>query len=103
MDDKLTRKSQEALSAAIRQAASDGNPQVEPVHLLLALLKQADGTAQPLLEAAGADMDRVLHGGDGAAAEAPADARCHRQRPGDLPPAAVGDQHRGEPGQGDGR
>jgi ATP-dependent Clp protease ATP-binding subunit ClpB len=60
MDYKLTRKSQEALSAAIRQAASDGNPQVEPVHLLLALLKQADGTAQPLLEAAGADMDRIL-------------------------------------------
>jgi ATP-dependent Clp protease ATP-binding subunit ClpB len=60
MDYKLTRKSQEALSAAIRQAASDGNPQVEPVHLLLALLKQPDGTAQPLLEAAGADMDRVL-------------------------------------------
>jgi ATP-dependent Clp protease ATP-binding subunit ClpB len=60
MDDKLTRKSQEALTAAIRQAASDGNPQVEPVHLLLALLKQADGTAKPLLEAAGADMDRVL-------------------------------------------
>jgi ATP-dependent Clp protease ATP-binding subunit ClpB len=60
MDDKLTRKSQEALSAAIRQAASDGNPQTEPVHLLLALLKQADGTAQPLLEAAGAHMDRVL-------------------------------------------
>jgi ATP-dependent Clp protease ATP-binding subunit ClpB len=60
MDYKLTRKSQEALSAAIRQAASDGNPQVEPVHLLVALLKQADGTAQPLLEAAGADMDRVL-------------------------------------------
>jgi ATP-dependent Clp protease ATP-binding subunit ClpB len=60
MEDKLTRKSQEALSAAIRQAASDGNPQVEPVHLLFALLKQADGTAQPLLEAAGADVDRVL-------------------------------------------
>jgi len=60
MDDKLTRKSQEAVSAAVRQAASDGNPQVEPVHLLLALLNQADGTARPLLEAAGADMDRVL-------------------------------------------
>src|SRR5580698_6888456 len=59
MDDKLTRKSQEALSAAIRQAASDGNPQVEPVHLLSALLKQADGTAQPLLEAAGADLNRI--------------------------------------------
>jgi len=60
MDDKLTRKSQEAVSAAIRQAAADGNPQVEPVHLLLALLNQADGTARPLLEAAGADLDRVL-------------------------------------------
>src|SRR5882757_6796617 len=57
MDDKLTRKSQEALSAAIRQAASDGKPQVEPVHLLLALLKQADGTAQPLLEASVADVE----------------------------------------------
>src|SRR6201996_7270634 len=60
MDYKLTRKSQEALAAATRRAASDGTPRVEPVHLLVALLKQADGTAQPLLEAAGADMDRVL-------------------------------------------
>src|ERR1700759_704637 len=60
MDYKLTRKSQDALSAAVRQAASDGNPQVEPVHLLVALLQQADGTARPLLEAAGADLDRVL-------------------------------------------
>ena len=60
MDDKLTRKSQEALSAAIRRAASDGNPQVEPVHLLVALLEQADGTARPLLEAAGANMDQVV-------------------------------------------
>jgi ATP-dependent Clp protease ATP-binding subunit ClpB len=60
MDDKVTRKSQEAISAAVRQAASDGNPQVEPVHLLLALLKQADGTAQPLLEAAGANVQAVV-------------------------------------------
>ncbi len=60
MEDKLTRKSQEALSAAIRQAASDGNPQVEPVHLLTALLQQAEGTARPLLEAAGVKLDQVL-------------------------------------------
>jgi ATP-dependent Clp protease ATP-binding subunit ClpB len=60
MDDKLTRKSREALSVAIRQAATDGNPQVEPVHLLLALLEQADGIAQPLIEAAGADTKRVV-------------------------------------------
>jgi ATP-dependent Clp protease ATP-binding subunit ClpB len=60
MEDKLTRKSQEALSVAIRQAASDGNPQVEPLHLLLALLQQQDGIAQPLLEAVGADVSQVL-------------------------------------------
>jgi len=55
MDDKLTRKSQEALSVAIRKAAANGNPQVDPLHLLAALLEQADGTAVPLLRAVGAD------------------------------------------------
>jgi ATP-dependent Clp protease ATP-binding subunit ClpB len=60
MDEKLTRKSREALSAAIQQATTDGNPQVEPIHLLVALLKQADGITQPLLEAAGADLERIL-------------------------------------------
>jgi ATP-dependent Clp protease ATP-binding subunit ClpB len=55
MDDKLTRKSQEALSVAIRKAAAKGNPQVDPLHLLAALLEQADGTAAPLLRAVGAD------------------------------------------------
>ncbi len=55
MDDKLTRKSQEALSAAVRRAAADGSPQVESLQLLLALLDQADGTTGPLLRAVGAD------------------------------------------------
>jgi ATP-dependent Clp protease ATP-binding subunit ClpB len=55
MDDKLTRKSQEALTAAVRQAAADGSPQVESLHLLLALLEQGDGTTGPLLRAVGAD------------------------------------------------
>ncbi|MDQ1711106.1 MAG: ATP-dependent Clp protease ATP-binding subunit ClpB [Frankiaceae bacterium] len=52
--DKLTTKSQEALTTAVRRAAADGHPQVEPVHLLLALLAQADGTTVPILDAAGA-------------------------------------------------
>jgi ATP-dependent Clp protease ATP-binding subunit ClpB len=55
MDDKLTRKSQEALSVAIRKAAASGNPQVDPLHLLAALLEQSDGTAAPLLRAVGVD------------------------------------------------
>ena len=54
-EDKLTRKSQDALSVAIRSAAADGSPQVEPLHLLVALVEQADGTTGPLLQAVGAD------------------------------------------------
>ena len=55
MDDKLTHKSQDALSVAVRRAAADGSPQVDPLHLLLALLEQQDGTTAPLLRAVGAD------------------------------------------------
>src|SRR5271166_1747525 len=55
MDDKLTHKSQDALSTAIRGAAADGSPQVDPLHLLLALVEQPDGTTTPLLRAVGAD------------------------------------------------
>ncbi|WP_042453824.1 ATP-dependent chaperone ClpB [Streptacidiphilus jiangxiensis] len=56
---KLTTKAQEALSAAIRQASSAGNPDVTPVHVLLALLEQPEGIARPLLEAVGADPARL--------------------------------------------
>ena len=56
---KLTTKAQEALSSAIRQASSAGNPDVTPVHLLLALLEQPEGIARPLLEAVGADPVRL--------------------------------------------
>ena len=57
--DRLTTKSQEAIASAIRQASAEGHPHVEPVHLLLALLGQPEGTAIPLLEAAGASPDRL--------------------------------------------
>ena len=55
MDDKLTHKSQDALSTAVRRAAADGSPQVDPLHLLLTLLEQEDGTTAPLLRAVGVD------------------------------------------------
>jgi ATP-dependent Clp protease ATP-binding subunit ClpB len=55
----LTTKSQEALSAAVRGAGAAGHPHVEPLHLLVALLAQTDGIPRPLLEAAGADPDRI--------------------------------------------
>lgn len=51
MDTKLTTKSQEAVAAALQRAVKLGNPQLEPVHLALALLAQQDGIAVALLEA----------------------------------------------------
>src|SRR5512144_209546 len=56
---KLTTRSSEALSDAVRRAAAEGHPHVEPVHLLLALLAQPGGTAAPLLAALGADVSEV--------------------------------------------
>ena len=55
MDYKLTQKSQEALSGAMRRAAAEGNPEIAPAHLLTTLLAQTGGTAIPLLEVVGAD------------------------------------------------
>ncbi len=51
----LTTKTQEAVSAAQRRAVSEGNPSLEPAHLLLALLDQGEGIAGSLLAAVGAD------------------------------------------------
>jgi ATP-dependent Clp protease ATP-binding subunit ClpB len=60
-DEKFTRKSQEALSDAVRSAAGAGNPNVDGLHLLAALLGQKnEGTAYPLLQAVGADPEAVL-------------------------------------------
>jgi ATP-dependent Clp protease ATP-binding subunit ClpB len=72
MNDQLTTRAQEALSVAVRTAATAGNPSVEPVHLMRALLAQSDGLTGPLLEASGADVAAVQHDVDAAAAALPA-------------------------------
>jgi ATP-dependent Clp protease ATP-binding subunit ClpB len=59
LDAKFTTKSQEALSAAAMNASTAGNPQVEPAHLLKALMDQREGVAVALLRATGADPDTV--------------------------------------------
>ncbi|SFP01385.1 MULTISPECIES: ATP-dependent chaperone ClpB [Actinomadura] len=59
MDYKLTQKSQEAVSVAVRRAAAEGHPEVDPQHLLVALIGLPDGTAVPLLEAIGADWQVI--------------------------------------------
>jgi ATP-dependent Clp protease ATP-binding subunit ClpB len=59
LDVKFTTKGQEALSAAAMNASTAGNPQVEPAHLLKALMDQREGVAVALLRATGADPDAV--------------------------------------------
>ncbi|WP_426988458.1 ATP-dependent chaperone ClpB [Pseudarthrobacter sp. Y6] len=72
MDVKFTTKSQEALSAAAMNASTAGNPQVEPAHLLKAMMDQREGVAVALLRATGADPDTVSVQASGAIKALPA-------------------------------
>lgn len=51
--EKMTRKSQEAMQSAAKMAETQGNPTVEPEHLLMALCNQSEGVVPRLLEKSG--------------------------------------------------
>ena len=57
--EKLTTRSRDALTNALRQALTKGNPQAEPVHLLHGMLMVPDNTVSALLTAVGADPASV--------------------------------------------
>ena len=57
--EKLTTKSRDAVTAAVRQALTAGNPSAEPVHLLHGLLLTPDNTVGHLLTAVGANPAAV--------------------------------------------
>jgi len=56
---KLTTRSRDGVSAALRNALTAGNPTAEPSHLLHALLMVPDNTVGPLLASIGVDPDAV--------------------------------------------
>src|SRR5437868_12742241 len=56
---KLTIKSQEALQAAIEIASNYGNNQVEPEHLLAALIQDPEGVATSVLRKIGVNVDQL--------------------------------------------
>ncbi|MEO6940310.1 MAG: Clp protease N-terminal domain-containing protein, partial [Candidatus Kapaibacterium sp.] len=56
---KLTVKSQQALQAAAEIASSYGNSQVEPEHLLAALVQDAEGVVVALLRKLGVNIDQL--------------------------------------------
>ena len=68
---KLTTKSRDAVSAAVRNALTAGNPNAEPSHLLHALLMVPGNTVAPLLQAVGADPAVVDAAAQGAIAKLP--------------------------------
>ncbi len=56
MDIAFTTKSQDAIGASVRIAAAQGNPAVEPIHLLDSLLQQGPGIATALIEHLNVDV-----------------------------------------------
>jgi ATP-dependent Clp protease ATP-binding subunit ClpB len=58
--DAFTVKSQEAIQAASSTAAEFGHPEVLPLNLLDALLKDAEGIVLPVLGKIGASADQIL-------------------------------------------
>jgi len=59
--DKFTVKSQAAMQQAQTRAAELGNPEVQPVHLLLALIEDREGVIPSVLEKIGVPTERLEH------------------------------------------
>ncbi|MGA2539156.1 MAG: Clp protease N-terminal domain-containing protein, partial [Terracidiphilus sp.] len=59
--EKLTVKSQQAMQQAQSQAAELGNPEVLPVHLLLALIEDREGVIPSVLGKIGVPTERLEH------------------------------------------
>ena len=60
--ERLTRRLQEALSAAHQLAAAEGHQELTPLHLLVALLTQQDGLGPAILQKLGTDPADVVAG-----------------------------------------
>ena len=58
--DKFTIKGQEAIETAVALAETRGHQQVEPEHLLTAMIEQNEGIAQPILGRIGANAQAIL-------------------------------------------
>ena len=69
--ERLTVKSQEAVQAAGGLASENGNPEVQPLHLMAALLEDKEGVVLPVLERVGVPVQQMLSGVNTAVAKLP--------------------------------
>jgi ATP-dependent Clp protease ATP-binding subunit ClpB len=69
--DKFTLRGQEAIQSAIELADKNQHQQVEPEHLLVAMLEQPEGTVRPILGKLGANVNVILNDVQAAVARFP--------------------------------
>ncbi len=69
--DKLTIKSQEIFAAAQETASKNNNQQIEPQHLILAMLKDSEGIAVSILQKLGAAISQITKDFEKAVANLP--------------------------------
>ena len=83
--EKFTTRSREAIETAQLAATTAGNTQTEPIHLLAALLRDADGTARQLVTKAGADAAALAARAEGALLALPKASGATVQQPAASP------------------
>ncbi|HYG11714.1 MAG TPA: ATP-dependent chaperone ClpB [Pyrinomonadaceae bacterium] len=69
--ERFTLRGQEAIQTAIEQAERNQNQQVEPEHLLVAMLEQPEGIVRPLVGKLGANLQVVLNDAQAAISRLP--------------------------------
>ena len=79
--EKFTTRSREAIEAAQLSATTTGNSHTEPIHLLVALLRQEDGTARNLVTKAGVDAAALTARAEAALAALPTASGATVQQP----------------------
>jgi len=58
--DKFTLKAQEAIESAVASAEKQNHQQVEPEHILAAMIEQSEGVTRPMLGRIGVNLQAVL-------------------------------------------
>jgi ATP-dependent Clp protease ATP-binding subunit ClpB len=83
--EKFTTRSREVIEAAQLAATTGGNTHTEPIHLLVALLKQEDGTSRSLVQKAGVDASTLLAQAEGVQQQLPRATGSTVQQPSGSP------------------
>lgn len=79
--EKFTTRSREAIEAAQLSATTAGNTHTEPIHLLVALLRQEDGTTRNLVAKAGVDAAALTSRAEAALGALPTASGATVQQP----------------------